>query len=205
MSTPQFGEDKNPLRSKIAKVVLAVLGVWFVIGVIASVFIPMLKDASSYSEDKARWARYNVGGSGLLVELPGEPKQTDLAIPEASRKLLRYATTYTYEHRGLNVAIAYTKAADGVALQPDRAAAGMIERLKNAEGVTEFQYKTASEPQLKPSFDGSFALQGKKYRFEGFATVQQANLWVVMATYDASSPAALAAARRCLDSVKKDQ
>ncbi|GIV01801.1 MAG: hypothetical protein KatS3mg015_0631 [Fimbriimonadales bacterium] len=150
------------------------------------------------------WQTYNVGATGISIELPMKPEPMQLDVPEGMRNQVQSFENFLSATNDLAVIVSrmdYTSANPNL----NGAADGAIQRLQLNPGFS------AKRLERKPFKLGSlsamyiyveYSMQGGSLIHHQVLAIKGKTLWQVVVTYDATAAARGADAKRILDSIK---
>jgi hypothetical protein len=154
----------------------------------------------TYSESKADWKSHSFPGTGLTVELPGEPKDTGLNAPAELKSKITKMEAYECTMGDFSCMVMYAAYADGIEASAEGGARGAAENLKKTSGVGNLQYKIADLGRSRVGLSGTCTLSGRPAVLDGFVSARGEKLWCVFTLYAEENGEARDASKRVLGS-----
>jgi len=151
----------------------------------------------------SRLVRCSPEGSGLSLELPGEPRPFEIAMPEDVRRSFQEVKAYTYNDSHLLVFLCRYRCLRSpvTSRQLRDLSAGFIDSFKNS-GFPASDYSREPKSPCEILMRGSLRQHNVPVRFEGFARGKEGSAWIMVATYAPRDAAAYALAHYVVESVK---
>jgi hypothetical protein len=158
-------------------------------------------DSSSGASQNDNWSRREAPGTGVFIDLPGELKPADIAIPPRVRDKVESMKSYEYAEDGFMVGIIYGVYVSGAKVNVEGGARGALENILAVQGVTDLRYSVARNGKESVLASGSFKRYGESSDIKVFVTASGSKMWIVTVANKQNSDGS---ARRVLESVRID-
>jgi hypothetical protein len=188
--------------------------IWASVAVAAAVFIIVatqwgnigkwLRKSSPahYTDSSASWEAHTFPGTGMTVDLPGDPDQLKAPITGEESNYIRDAQAYTKEYENLECMMMYLLANGGRALDAEGGARGGMEELKKEPGVVGLDYHITTPYPGLASISGTCIYLGRVATVEGVVRTKGSKLWTIFTISRTDDAEARAAAKRIISSAR---
>jgi hypothetical protein len=193
-------------RSSARPIIIAIgiIIITIITGVLIRFAVTNALSPKTYSEATAKWKSYPLQTSGLTLELPGEPKSSEVSLPPQAKDLVREHFSYDYTREELSCVVLYILYKDGIVLSAAGGAGGAAENLRTATGLSDLQYKLNPYDASRVGINGSCKLKGEPCGLEGIFITKGQKMWGIFTIYAEKNRDAVQAAKRVMSSVKID-
>ncbi|MEW6208357.1 MAG: hypothetical protein AB1631_08315 [Acidobacteriota bacterium] len=158
--------------------------------------------SAHYSENSASWGARALPGTGMTVELPGEPDRDEASINAMDSPYISDAQVYGKEYDNLEYVMMYIFAKGGVALDAEEGARGGMEEFKREPKVTGLDYRITTQSPEHVSISGTCIYLGNAASVEGLVKTKGSKLWAIFIISRTSDVEAYRAAKRILSSAR---
>lgn len=155
-----------------------------------------------YSESSALWEARAFPGTGMTVDLPGDPDKDDSSLPAEDARYLDDMQVYGKDYDNLEYVIMYLLANGAVALDAEEGARGGMEEFEKEPGVVGLDYRITTLNPGHVSISGTCIYLGKVASVEGVVQTKGSRMWAIFTISRTDDAEARAAAKRIISSAR---
>lgn len=201
----KLGGGRKRRLPRFGKEVLILLAL-LILAATWKVFLHEMKHVKTPSSVlTSEWRRYSPGSSQLSLMLPAEPQSQSAEVPQSAAEAISQVNRYGLAVGPFKVDMWGLSYKEGLPTSIEQAASGVVEALRQSEGVTEYQdTKTPIDRSGRKGVlvKGRFKRRGEKMELEAVLIGDGPKLWKVIITHPASDRNGFVASQRILDSIE---